>query len=318
MANSVGNAEFDRFGRPFFVGRLRMHVLGKILTWVLFVSAGGSVVLMSRKLQVKNSYTEQLAKLKAENAADAATIKTQEKELARLDGEYDRLMYGWHAYWDSYRDRQRRIRPATGRWSATGPTFSVNGVGLLNGVGKKISVQDQAGQQDVTRREIVHLFEPARGNAPGIYIGPFEVLTGPGTVLPQQVTTRPMWTLQPRERAAWLSPNAPSRPVRVRPTVPAHYPALFSRFYAQLESVDRNLVEVAKSETAANNQLKSAKAEVTRYRDILFGRNGGLVKDLETAEEARNSVLAVVDELRRALKRLVDFRDALAKAIREK
>lgn len=279
-----------------------MHVLGKILTWSLFPIGIAAMALLSRNMQVRNSYTEKIDKLKKQNAATAKQIAKQEQELDRLNRDYEMLVYGWDRHWDS---------KAKGRWDAAGPTFSVNGVGTANGVGKKVTVQAAAGQQEVTRREMVHIFYRGRGNA-SYYVGPFELVAAAA----KQFTAKPMWTLQPNERATWLAPNAPSRDVRIRPTVPVRYPTEFANLYTKLQDVDQELAKASANEAAADAQQKSAKADVTRYRDILFGRNGGLVKQLATAEEGRNAVLATVDALRRKLKQLVDLRDKLAAGLK--
>ena len=180
-------------------------------------------------------------------------------------------------------------------------------------MGKKVKIQAAAGQEDVVRREIVHIFQKPRNQPNYDYLGPFVV--DPNAVGANQFTGKPMWTLSRGDRAKWLA-APPSLSVRVRPTVPTRYPKDFSELYGLLESVERDIGEIRGNETKANDARKSALAQITTYRDMLFGQGGGLVKQLESKEEARNQVLEVVDGLRRQLKALVDYRDRLAKDLK--
>ena len=100
-----------------------MHVLGHILTWTVFLAGTAGTVLMARSLDVKSSYTKKIASLKDSNAKAAEANEAKQRELDRLNAEYERLIYGWGNQWDASRNAQGQNVPATGRWSATGAEF---------------------------------------------------------------------------------------------------------------------------------------------------------------------------------------------------
>jgi len=277
-----------------------MHILGKILTWTLFVVAGTSTVLMARQLQIRNSYTDKLDDLKRDNRKNAQIIEEKEEELRRLNVEYERIMAEQQSYWDN---RTGLINPAAG-------TIGL-GVGRRDGVGR---IDENANPPvKVRRREQLHLFfRPDRNDPQTVYVGPFRLSTNPAEIGDRSVTVYPAWNLRPGELQRWEG-QAGGNVWRVRSTVPSRYPSAFKDKYLLLESIERELASVADQKVRATKQKESAEAEVIRYRKRITGDadNVGLVARLQKAEEDRNAVLVVVDGLRRRLKQMVDRRKML-------
>jgi hypothetical protein len=287
-----------------------MHILGKILAWTVLLGAISGIVLMSRQLQVKNSYTKKLRDLKKQNAADANSIEQKEAELAKLDAEFQREMHGQLAYWDK---RSGIPNAATGSIGM--------GVGLQDGIGIVATNAQAAGQTAKRRTRLYVYYQPQANNPQTVYIGPFDLSDKQTEVARTSARLYPDWKLRPGEVptdnvGSW--PNGLNL-YRVRATAPTRYTTVFRDLYLQLESEARDIVAAGAEKKRAEDQLKTAEAEVTKYRVIIAGKDGtgGMLAELSKAEDERDAVLGIVDRLRRMLKVVVDTRTDLIKKNKE-
>lgn len=318
-----------------------MHILGKILAWSLVIGAGASTTLLSRQLQIRNSYTKKLQTLEKENQDAAARIAKKEKQLDDLNRELSKVMYGWEKYWDKkFGGVYNSNNPAKAGLN-DGKSFDV-GVGTSEGIGNEVlnaAVRVEGAQTFKSRmRQIIHVFIRSPDGKSSTYVGPFQFPTIPKTdanETPQQTADRlnrqaaladirpdgvrmvPMWALRPGETNAWA--NIPQDGWRYRATVEGGYPEQLQSYYLVISELDAKIVIARQNLVKRNDELKAAQDGVIRYREIVAGADGtgGILADLDREDEARNKIQAAVDALRRQVKMKVDERNALIAEIRK-
>jgi hypothetical protein len=289
-----------------------MHTLGKVFSGFVFVAAVAGLVLMSRQLQVKNSYTKKLRDLKKQNINDARSIEAKQAELASLDAEYQRVMHEQLSYWD-----KRSGLPNPPQRPAD--TIGMQ-VGTQDGVGVPATNPQAPGKAPRQRTRLHVFYQPKPNNPQTYYVGPFEVGDKPGELGANNSVLYPGWGLRRNEIRLDNPANWPRgiSVYRIRATVPTRYTTGFRDLYLKLEDVARDIASANADEKQAADQLKAAEAEVTQYRVIIAGNagnagNGGMLAELSKAEDERDAVLGVVDRLRRELKIEVDTRGELIK-----
>jgi len=284
-----------------------MHTLGKVLTGFVFLAAVAGLVLMSRQLQVKNSYTKKLRDLKKQNTNDARSIESKQAELAGLDADYQRVMHDQRAYWD-----KRSGLPNPPRRP---PNTIGMQVGLGDGVGM-LATNAQVPGKAPKQRTRLHVFYQPNPNVPQtVYVGPFEVGEQQGELAATNSVLYPAWGLRPNELRVDNPANWPRgiSVYRIRATVSTRYTTGFRDLYLRLEDVARDIASANAAKKQADDQLKAAEGEVTQYRVIIAGNDGtgGMLAELSKAEDDRDAVLGIVDRLRRALKQEIDRRGEL-------
>ncbi|MEO1993650.1 MAG: hypothetical protein ABGZ17_00060, partial [Planctomycetaceae bacterium] len=164
-----------------------MHILGKILTWLVLVAALPAVVLTARLLDVQNSWTRQVEKLRKENADKAVTLIAERTKLKQIKIEVQHSSMGSDAFWG---DMQVAVNRATGELSAN--------IGTTMGIHPHQTQDDQG--NDVSYNPVLHAFQPL-GDPPTqwAYLGGFQV----NTLRENALTMTPTWKLQPGETDGW-------------------------------------------------------------------------------------------------------------------
>lgn len=317
-----------------------MHILGKIFAWTLVLAAGAATTLLSRHLQIRNSYTKKLQSLEKENKERAERIAKQEKQLANLNAEYDRVMYGWERYWDKRFGGQYTTQDPRKAALNDGKSFQV-GVGTREGIGNDVvnaAAQVQGNETFKSRlRQVIHVFRRVDDNT-SVYVGPFELPTIPQTdpnetpaqrqarlqrsvdladITPDGVRMVPMWALRPGEYEAWG--RGPQDGWRYRAAVEGGYPEEVQSYYLTIAEKEQHTEIARKNLVRRNAELKAAQDEVDRYRELVVGADGtgGILADLDREDEQRNAIQTKVDALRREVKQNVDLRKALQAEIRK-
>ena len=158
-----------------------MHIFGKVLVWLLVLAAGASAALMSRQLQIRNSYSKKLDDLSETVVKNKQTIKDKEAELAALETAYDQAMDNWRRTWTNRTARARKD-------GQNQHTLSIL-VGTVQGLGQEIP------NVKVRKNRVFHVFRqinPARPDS--IYVGRF-MLKDTG-INPDSVVSYPDWQLR--------------------------------------------------------------------------------------------------------------------------
>jgi hypothetical protein len=283
-----------------------MHIFGKIMAWSVLLAAIAGTILMSRQLQVRNSYTKKLRDLKQQNVASTKTIEDKDAELNRLDAEFQRVMHDQLAYWDK----------VSGIPNEPGGSIGM-GVGLQHGIGIT-AANPQAAKQTAKRRNRLHVYFQPDPKGPAVYVGPFDLSDRPGELGQTTARMYPSWKPRPGQLRIDNPANWPKglNVYRIRMAAPTRYTTVFRELYLQLDDIARDIVAANVDKKLAEDQLKAADAEVTQYRVIIAGNDGtgGMLAELSKAQDDRDAVLGFVDRLRRELKIEVDTRTQLVGA----
>jgi len=136
--------------------------MGKTLVWMLVVIAVAATSLMSRELQIRNSYTSRIEKLKQENDENAKRIAIKEVKLSQLNADYQNLIYGWDQHWDNrtggqYKDDQNPLsfRAAVGTDDGVGKIPAQKIIVPFTGdaAAGKVNVEFQT-----VTRQVIHVY----------------------------------------------------------------------------------------------------------------------------------------------------------------
>ncbi len=264
-----------------------MHVLGKVLTGFVIIGALAALGLTAKMLDVRGSWLKKASELKEENIANAAKIDELEAKLRAKRSELARVQIGWGQSWNLPQP----------------PTVNPSGlVAAPIGTNQGVRAPDENNPAPV-----LYLFRPDQQTGMK-YVGPFKAQT----VRDNQLGMMPTWTTRPDEVTGWQSGGAGTW--RIRSMVPSFAVSRFADLYADLTTSDETLS--AKQENLARHNQLLAEAEAqqkVRQQELLGGIDvppatelppeftEGLVKAVEDEEEARNKLLAQVDQLRREL-----------------
>ena len=274
-----------------------MHILGKILTWLVLVAAFPAVVLRARLLDVQNSWTRQVEELRKENAEKAIALIAKRTELEQFETEVLHSSMGSDAFWGGG-TMQVAVNRATGELSAN--------IGTTAGIGPHQAKDDQG--NDVSYNPVLHAFQP-QDNPPTkfAYLGGFQV----NTLRENALTMTPTWKLRPGETDGW---NAGGN-WYFRADVPLASKIAIDELRLDLESASRAQRANQLRLTQQQAQLADATDKLNYRRSQLLGfpnpqteaaleveYRKGLVPAIEEVEEQRNAAFAEVDRLRRQIK----------------
>lgn len=307
-----------------------MHLFGKILVWLLFPAAAVSTALLTRHLQIRNSYTQKIDSLRTAVLKNRDTIRNKKAELDDLEARFDRLMLEWQVAWDRPdRPNQPGTRTARAGTDAQGKYLNLS-VGTQDGVG--VEVTDPQTMEKTRQFEVLHIFRrrvPNRHDS--VYVGRFVLTTDAAQIGPNSVRVYPNWNINAADWSLMEVDKLPNYnatlpddgkwklmdglgPVwRIRSSVPEPFSRKFTELYVELEGVDRKQKYAAQQLAQARADLQASEQIVQKLEAEIAGADGsgGLVGQLRQAEEERNRVLLEVDQLRRQVKRTVEQRDAL-------
>lgn len=180
-----------------------MHILGKILVWMLVLAAGASAALLSRQLQIRNSYAKKLRlrrnvdlqkanpsdlSLREQVAKNREVIASKKAEIDRLEADLDQALIGWQKMWDNRQARARR--DANGR-----QTLGID-AGTDEGLGAEVN--DPKANLKVRKNTVFHVFRRLNPAQPdSVYVGRFKLdPTNQQSIGPAGVTAYPDWDLR--------------------------------------------------------------------------------------------------------------------------
>ncbi len=265
---------------------MKMHILGIILAFLTAGGALGTVMLTTKTLQVRTSWTKSIEKKRD------AYLKIKDEpvklraELTKHQLEYHRVTYNWGKFYNNL-----EVQPG-------GVGVMVRGAGVADGL---------------RQGQIVHLFRPDDNQASS-YVGPFRV----ENVADGQFAASPTWTVRPTD-AATFRLGQPG--FRVREMVPAADLENFVKMQHSMSLKDVELKDAKKwLDFAQNRDRKTAEDQLQFRINELHGdpaqadKKGvlpdylvdGFVIAIENAEESRNVTLEEVHELRQKLQDIYD------------
>ena len=263
-----------------------MHILGKILIWLIVLGAVGPLVLTSKVISYRNSWTKQIKLLQESNEKKQQEVAERQKKLTELRNELSRTMLGWGHYWDGF---QAGVN---------------NGmVGARGGIGADHGFGLPAGPEP----PVVYLFMPD-GEGGSRYVGAFQPPDA-GSIRADEVLLKPTWLPRPGEEEIWAGAQDGWR---CRTQIRAAYVRRFSDLYVDLEFADDHLAR-RQYNLQLQNKLHEVSKKLRDYRlqELLGPPDAkevgsdhllvGLVKAIEREEERRNATQARVDRLRREM-----------------
>lgn len=257
-----------------------MHALGHVLIWLIALGALAATVLSAKTYDVRNTWIKKVDQLKQDVAKNEPILAEKEARLTALQRELDRIILGW------------------------GRPF-VNVGGELVGQNFQLNLEDPAlmawlsSLDPATQNtQVIYVFRP-RPDGSSLFVGSFQlggpIATGAGGM--PAATFNPTWTPRNEDFIEELVQN-PRGPFRVRPMVPAHYPAQYVEARGKMAVVDRMLGDKQADLVEQQARETDAKAIRDRRTEQLQGPEG-LVAQLKLAEDARNVELEEQDHWRR-------------------
>lgn len=272
-----------------------MHISGKIAAFLVILLGGAAFVLTTQLLDFRQSWLKQVdANQKALVTAQETTVVKQ-KELAKLQAEYDRLMLGWDTYFGPI---QATGDPATG-------TLTLNvGTPLLN------ETKDKDGKPVLP---LVFAFQPSADGKSFEYVGEFRI----EQLAAGRSALKANWRIRPADSAMWkLGPNW-----RIRTRIPSSDKLQFDQFSLMFsdadERINANMNELQRTRDEFSKKIKLALAnrenELQGF-EAYEGDRGkiddelidGVLATMVKEEEARNAALLEADQLRHELNKTVE------------
>lgn len=279
-----------------------MHILGKVLVWLVVIAVLPAVLLSVKMLDVQNSWTKKADDLRKQNEQRAESLAELEEKQAKLQADLALATMGVGRYWLKNSQNQavgvRVTNPQTGE-------LEIN-IGTNDGIPQ---VTDANG---AAVNPVLYAFRPD-GTGSFAYVGPF-VVARPADNTAFVVPFG--WRPQQGETGTWASnPGG----WHFRTDIPIEFKTRFIKLAETERMVTRNLI-------AGNANLQRQQASLQDATDKLAERQGqllgpanppaepalgpefriGLVPAIEVEEERRNRELAEQNRLRHLLKQAHD------------
>lgn len=277
-----------------------MHILGKILTWLVLIAIVPAIMLSAKLLDAQNNWSDGVDKARQQNDQVAAELPKLEQDLREIRRKVSISSLGVDQFW----------------W----PSVNVNNLNvtvnrqngqLMASIGTNAKLQELIGKdengQDVSVRT---LYAFQMGNALQ-YVGAFRV----ETLRENDVTMVPSWQFRPGEADQWANGTN----WLFRADIPVSHKTRLDGLLAGVELTVRTIAdkqnklktqEVLRQDALENlgyrnEQLVGAATPPTEENLPLEFRIG-LSPAIEVIEEQRNLEQAELDRLRHLVKQTSD------------
>jgi septal ring factor EnvC (AmiA/AmiB activator) len=251
-----------------------MHIIGKILVWLIVLGAVGPLVLTSKVIAYRNSWTKQIETLQKSNEDKQKTLADRQKKLQELKNDLSRTTVAWGDYWSDLQGGANN--------GMIGLQGNLEGIGVPAGA----------------PLPVVHVFMPdGEGSR---YLGAFQPPTA-DAIRVGQVQLKPTWIPRSNENESGLW-KGPQNGWRCRITIPAADVSHFSDLYADLAYADD---ELARRQFTLEQVQKKMHDDSQKLLDERLKELEKLVTEIEQADEERNAALARVDGLRRDMEQAI-------------
>ena len=256
-----------------------MHILGKILAVFVILAAVCASLFTSKLIAVRNSYTAKVLASKTKATTTAAEIEKLEAKIDRLKAELFRSRDLWGTPW----------------YNVDTKKADDDGVVVVN-----------IGATSLVRQDMVlHGFEIAADGS-SIYRGSFS----PVEVRNDNARLQPNWRVTKEEVSGWNDGNW-----RWRNAIPPGHQENFDRQLLTIVKLIETLGDRRRTLDGQKQRLEDAESTVKlREAELVGGEllanskalepefKIGLVAAVEQAEEERNKILQIVDDLRRQVR----------------
>jgi hypothetical protein len=267
-----------------------MNIWGKVLAFLIILLGGGAFILTTQLLDFRSSWVKQFETNKKRLIDVRANTVAKRRELAELQANYERLMYGWDSI---HINRQVGVPAPDTLQVSIGPP----------------EINESKDKEGKAVMPVVYAFKPDPAGPMGkyIYVGEFraeKLAVGNSTfkatmALPDDANLMQAgqnWRIRTRIPSSdMLDFNEFARRFHL---LEEHTLAKTDEFKSLNDDVAPN---IAKNLDNRMNQVRgyeAYKAERGRLPDVLID---GQLPTLATMEESRNALIAEADELRHKL-----------------
>lgn len=263
-----------------------MKRFGIILSLLVLIGGGLGMWFASRLIQVRNSWSQKIAKANETLVTKRKEAADLEKQLVLAKSGLQQAVFDWERYWSMVGVDQGQ-QPGT----------------LGVGIGTT---------QGIVQGSVVFVFQPSADGTGTTYVGPFKVAVAQEA----RSALTPFWRLREKEEANWRY----GANWRIRSNIPRQHKTKFTDLEAMLLRKDELIVAQQKHLLIQQEAKKSAEEHLSLRQKELNGDPElaakqenlerfiveGYQKAVAELEVARDDVQAIVDELRRQTKRTRD------------
>lgn len=254
-----------------------MHVLGKVLIFLLAAGAIAAILLTTMALDVRTHWLQQVAQAREEYAKIERDLISERYKHRNAQEALDRVKLGWGNVWMA--PNSRPVNPATG-------TVSI-GQGLQQGLGQPAAAR--------APNPTVYIFNVNGDQSE--YLGEFRIQSAQPGSADAVLSRRP-----------WPGENFPAGTWRVRESVPFNYAARFLDQYrmqiaaeARLErmryDVTRRQEQLAATQNLLQQRIYQLEGDPT-LTDASELQRVGYVQALRDGLAQRDALLAKLHALR--------------------
>jgi hypothetical protein len=247
-----------------------MHIVGKILIFVLLVSAGFGFIIAARLVNTRGAWMKQLQEAKTKDETAAKNLVTARESFEEARASLEREMLRWDQYFSD----------VPGAFDATSRT-------IVASAGKTAGVRPNMD---------LHAFQLGQGGD-STYVGPFTA----AQVTANESVLKAMFPVRAADVANWNGGKW-----RFRTVVPSSFVSRIAGLQAELIGADE-LLQKQEANLATQQKLAAAARDQRdgRVAELLGAEGGakatGLVAEINQADDQRNASLVRVDELRRRI-----------------
>lgn len=275
-----------------------MHILGKILTWLLVPLAFCAIVLAATMVKYRGSWLQKIEAETARNHELAAKLAIAEAAVRARENELAVATLGWDRY-----------------WNLPGADVGINpdGSAGVRNLGTAMGFVLPAAQGGQT--PVAYIFRQDGPQGDAHYIGEFQPV--PGGLRENELGLVLARRARPNEAARWRQTVADGF-WRIRTLIPAAYANSFADMYTEFNRADENLAAKQKSLELQEQLYRVAQEHLSyRLQELLGPPNPpanldpadkfpefkiGLLASIDREEELRDLALAELDRLRRQVK----------------
>jgi hypothetical protein len=267
-----------------------MHIVGKILIFVLAIAAAIGFITGARLVNARGAWMKQFQDAKANDEKNAQNLAAARQAFDESRGELQREMLRWDHYFS----------PVKG-------TFDAATNAILANAGKTAGIQPN---------KELYAFQ-INNDGSSTYIGSFN--TAEATA--NEAGLKATFPVRADDVPNWSGQN-----FRFRSVIPSSFVSRIAALQTELAAHDELLKKQEKN-LATQGELATAAKEQrdTRIAELLGGGAAnatGLVADINQSDDHRNASLMRVDELRRRIsqaearvKSLIQENNALASSL---
>jgi hypothetical protein len=268
-----------------------MHISGKIFLFLTIVGGFASAAFTAQTITVRNSWTMKNDGLRQKNIESSKAIVTKEAELAELRAELKLVRMNWGSWITGFTVNQ-----------ASAASISLP-IGMRKGI---VGGQNRQGGEN----PLLQVFHQSADGKGSVWVGPLHVQS----VTENSAELVPTWSVRAGEATPW---NVQNQRWRVWQRVPAGQVTRFTDLQHELISADERLTAKIGYLTVQQGLFEDANKQLQKRLQELLGPaeaaeiwtelvglefTHGLLTAIGGEEEARNSLQAEIDRLRREVK----------------